>query len=337
MTAGSGRTVAGGAAATAEPEPTAIRSPGSARGAATPARLVAIGGGKGGIGKSAVAAMLAVEMARRGQRTTLIDCDFGGPNLHSLFAMSPPRVSVSDFLSRRAESLAELALATPVPGLSLIAGPGGASQEGALLHQQRTRLMRAMSTLDAEVIVLDLGAGAHYNVVDFFLLAAHGILVVTPEPTSVENAYRFLKVAFLRRIRNAGLGESVKDVALGTSGDGGTQARTPAALVAEVIRQTPAAAEVLHRLMASFRPHLVVNQVRGPMDLALGESMSQVSRRLLGVRLDLLGHVHHCELLARAIRTRLPVVPENLGREVVADIAGLASRLLAPRGQEAGA
>jgi hypothetical protein len=62
--------------------------------------------------------------------------------------------------------------------------------------------------------------------------------------------------------------------------------------------------------------------------------MSQASSRLFGVRLELLGHVHHCELLARAIRTRLPVVPENLGREVVADIAGLATRLLAGRGDE---
>jgi flagellar biosynthesis protein FlhG len=337
MTDEPGQTSGGGAAATNEPEPNTARSSASIPAVAIPARLVAVGGGKGGIGKSAIAAMLAVEMARRGLRTILIDCDFGGPNLHSLFAMSLPRVSVSDFLSRRVESLADLALTTPVPGLSLIAGPGGAVQEGALLHQQRSRLMRAVSALDAEVIVLDLGAGAHYNVVDFFLLATHGILVVTPEPTSVENAYRFLKVAFLRRIKNAGLGEDMRGAALGTTADGGSQARTPAALIAEVIRQTPAVAEVLHRLMASFRPHLVVNQVRGLGDLALGESMSQVSRRLLGVRLDLLGHVHHCELLARAIRTRLPVVPENLGREVVADIAGLASRLLAARGQEAGA
>lgn len=337
MTEGAGRTLAGGAPATPAPDTGMPRSPGPSRQTTGQARLVAVGGGKGGIGKSAVAAMLAVELARRGQRTTLVDCDFGGPNLHSLFAMTQPRVSVSDYLSRRVESLAELALTTPVPGLSLIAGPGGATQEGALLHQQRSRLMRAMSTLDAEVIVLDLGAGAHYNVVDFFLLATHGILVVTPEPTSVENAYRFLKVAFLRRVRNAGLGEAMKDVVLGTTADGGAAARTPAALIAELIRQTPAAAEVLHRLMASFRPHLVVNQVRGPVDLALGESMGQVSRRLLGVRLDLLGHVHHCELLARAIRSRLPVVPENLGREVVADVVAIASCLLAPRGQEAGA
>jgi flagellar biosynthesis protein FlhG len=325
-----------GVAEIATVNPDGIHARSGVRGnpAAASARLVAIGGGKGGIGKSAIAATLAVEMARRGLRTTLVDCDFGGPNLHSLLAMSQPRVSVSDYLARRVESLAELALTTPVPGLSLIAGPSGSAQEATLLHQQRVRLMRAVSTLDAEVVVLDLGAGAHYNVVDFFLLATHGILVVTPEPTSVENAYRFLKVAFLRRIKSSGLAEELRDVALGGRGGAGATARTPAALVAEVTRLAPDVGEALSRLLASFRPLLVVNQVRGVQDLTLGESMSQVARRLFGVKLELLGHAHHCELLARAIRTRLPVVPENLGRELGADIASLVSRLLARRPEE---
>lgn len=310
------------------PEPFRVAADESA-GLAT--RLIAVGGGKGGIGKSAIATTLAVEMARRGLQTTLVDCDFGGPNLHSLLAMSQPRMSLSDYLARRVGSLAELALTTPVPGLSLIAGPGRAGQESALLHQQRTRLMRALSTLQADVIVLDLGAGAHYNVVDFFLLATHGILVVTPEPTSVENAYRFLKVAFLRRVKSSGLAEDLRDAALGGTDGGAALARTPAALVAEITRLAPATGETLRRILASFRPQLVVNQVRSAQDLALGDAMSQVSSRLFGLELQLLGHAHHCELLARAIRSRLPVVPENLGREFTADIAGLASRLLTRR------
>ncbi|HNX51725.1 MAG TPA: P-loop NTPase [Thermoanaerobaculaceae bacterium] len=321
--------LAGAGASAARTDGTSPRQAITGDRATTPARLVAIGGGKGGIGKSAIATTLAVEMARRGLRTTLVDCDFGGPNLHSLLAMSQPRASLSDYLARRVGSLAELALTTPVPGLSLIAGPGGAGQESTLLHQQRTRLIRALSTLEADVIVLDLGAGAHYNVVDFFLLATHGILVVTPEPTSVENAYRFLKVAFLRRVKSSGLAEEFRNAALGGADGSGALPRTPAALVAEIARLAPATGEALSRLLASFRPELVVNQVRSAQDLALGEAMSQVSSRLFGLKLQLLGHAHHCELLARAIRSRLPVVPENLGREFTADIAGLASRLLA--------
>lgn len=291
--------------------------------------LVAVGGGKGGIGKSVLAALLGVECARRGLQTVLLDCDFGGPNLHSLLGMSLPRETVSDFVSRRAESLAALAVPTPVPGLALVPGPRGAAGDASLLHQQRVRLKRAIGTLPAKVTVLDLGAGTHYDVVDFFLLASHGVLVVTPEALSVENAYRFLKVAFLRRIRNAELGEEVKELIQEAARDGGAGARTPADLLAHVAQKAPTAGLALTRLMETFRPLLVVNQVRTPLDLALGDSMGQAARRLFGIGLEPLGALHHCDALARAVRTRLPVVPENLGPEAVADIARLATRLLA--------
>lgn len=290
---------------------------------------IAVGGGKGGIGKSVLAVLLGIECARRGLPTTLVDCDFGGPNLHSLLGMSLPRETLSEFVARRTENLAALALPTPVPGLSLIAGPRSASGDPSLLHQQRARLRRAIGTLPAHVTVLDLGAGIHYDVVDFFLLASHGVLVVTPEALSVENAYRFLKVAFLRRIRHSGLDADVMELVLKTARDESGGARTPAELLAHAAQQAPLAGQALAQVVDTFRPLLIVNQVRTPQDLALGESMGLAARRLFGVGLRPVGGVHHCDALARAVRARLPLVPENLGSEVVADVARLASRLLA--------
>ncbi|HPC82476.1 MAG TPA: P-loop NTPase [Thermoanaerobaculaceae bacterium] len=292
-------------------------------------RLVAVGGGKGGIGKSVLAALFGIECARRGLSTVLLDCDFGGPNLHSLLGMSHPRETVSDFVFRRTESLAALAVPTPVPGLTLISGPRSATADANLLHQQRIRLKRAIGTLHAQVAVLDLGAGTHYDVVDFFLLASHGVLAVTPEALSVENAYRFLKVAFLRRIRNADLGDDLTRLIGEAARDGSAGARTPAELLAHVARQAPAAGQRLARLMETLRPLLVVNQARTAQDLALCDAMAQAARRLFGVGLQPLGVLHHCETLARTVRARLPVLPENLGPEAVADVGHLVTRLLA--------
>jgi len=290
--------------------------------------LVAVGGGKGGIGKSVLAALLAIECARRGLQTILLDCDFGGPNLHSLLGMSLPRETLSEFVSRRADSLAALAVPTPVPRLTLVPGPRGTAGDASLLHQQRVRLKRAVGTLQAQVAVLDLGAGTHYDVVDFFLLAAHGVLVVTPEALSVENAYRFLKVAFLRRIRNAELSGDVEELLQEAAREGGSGARTPAELMAHINREAPVAGQVLTRLVETFRPLLVVNQVRTTQDLALADSMCQAARRLFGVALEPLGALHHCDTLARAVRARLPVIPENLGVEAVTDLGRLVTRLL---------
>ncbi len=291
-----------------------------------PTRIVAVAGGKGGIGKSAIAVTLGVELARRGLRTILVDLDFGGPNLHTLLGMSHPRETVSEFVSRRVETLAGLAVPTPVPALSLVPGARNAVQDASLLHQQKNRLLRALAALQAPVVLLDLGAGTHHNVVDFFLAATHGILVVVPEPTSVENTYRFLKAAFLRRLKQAGLDDAVKALIAEAARDG---ARSPAELVAAVERSDPQAGAALRRLGGSFRPLLVVNQARSSQELALVESMPAAAERLFGVAVAPLGVVHHCELLGRAVRSRLPLVPENLGRELTADVGALASSLLA--------
>ena len=69
-------------------------------------------------------------------------------------------------------------------------------------HAQKMRLLRHVQQLDVDYAILDLGAGTHSNVLDFFLVSDHGVLVLVPEPTAVENAYRFVKAAFWRRMRN---------------------------------------------------------------------------------------------------------------------------------------
>jgi len=150
---------------------------GSDRGEPRPAatgptrRIVAIGGGKGGIGKSLVAVTFAIELVRRGMRVVLVDCDLGGANLHSFLGMEYPKETLSDFVLRRVGSLAELVIPTPVAGLGLISGARNSIQVANPMYQQKMRLMRALQHIDADAAILDLGAGTHYNVVDFFLLA----------------------------------------------------------------------------------------------------------------------------------------------------------------------
>jgi flagellar biosynthesis protein FlhG len=301
---------------------------------ASPALVVAIGGGKGGIGKSVFSALLGIELARRGRRTVLVDCDFGGPNLHSLLAMPQPQRTLSAYIERHVDSLAALPVATPEPGLALIAGADNAAEGVILPYQQRCRLSRAIAELDFEVVILDLGAGINHTVLDFFLSAPRGVLVVVPEATSVENAYRFLKAAFLRTVKNAQMDSDVQAMLQDLDRDGSARPAAPADLVARVARDNPQAGRELRRVTASLRPLLVVNQARSPADLALADSLAGAASRLFGVDLEPLGHVHHCELLARAVRSRLPLTFENLGREVVADVTAVATRLLVATGRE---
>jgi flagellar biosynthesis protein FlhG len=291
-------------------------------------RIIAIGGGKGGIGKSLIAVTLGIELVRRGLRVVLVDCDLGGANLHSFLGMEYPKETLSDFVLRRVESLSQLVITTPVPGLGLISGARNAIRVANPVHQQKLRLLRALAKLDADVAILDLGAGTHYNVVDFFVEAPYGILVIVPEPTSVENAYRFLKAAFLRRVRSVDAAFGLPDLIQEVTHAHGQKPLVPAEIVLAVGERDAEAGEALRREMASFKPLLLVNQVREPKDLSLGEDMCAASRRLFGLELIYLGHLRHYDQVWRAVRSSQPVFFEKLGKSFALDLAAVAGRLL---------
>ncbi|HVN75603.1 MAG TPA: P-loop NTPase [Thermoanaerobaculaceae bacterium] len=291
-------------------------------------RIVAVGGGKGGIGKSLIAVTFAIELVRRGLRVVLVDCDLGGANLHSFLGMDYPRETLSDFVLRRVSSLGELVVSTPVKGLGLISGARNAIQVANPMYQQKMRLMRALQHIDADAAVLDLGAGTHYNVVDFFLLADHGVLVVVPEPTSVENAYRFLKAAFLRRVKAIDADLGIREILQDVMRSGGQRPSVPAEILRAVAERDPAAGAALEREMATFKPLLVVNQVREPADLTLGSGMCDAARRLFGLDLVYLGHLRHHEQVWRAVRAREPAYFEKTGTPLAVDLAAVVGRLV---------
>jgi flagellar biosynthesis protein FlhG len=176
-----------------------VRRPRAARASARARRVIAIGGGKGGIGKSLVAVNLAIELARREERVVLVDADLGGANLHTCLGIDLPRRTLSDFIERRAQRIEDVVTPTGIPGLGLISGAMDHLDAANPKYAQKMRLMRSIQSLDVDHVILDLGAGTHLNVLDLFLVSDHGILVLVPEPTAVENVYRFVKAAFWRR------------------------------------------------------------------------------------------------------------------------------------------
>jgi flagellar biosynthesis protein FlhG len=158
-------------------------------------RLWAVGGGKGGVGKSVVTSSLAAALAASGRRCAVIDADLGSANLHTLLGVAQPRYSLSHLLTGEVASLADLLVQTPVPNLWLASGNQALLEMANLGHAQKEKLFRQIRGLDVDEVVLDLSAGCAFNVLDFFLLARRGLVVVTPEPTAIENGEHFLKAA----------------------------------------------------------------------------------------------------------------------------------------------
>ena len=166
-------------------------------------RLIPFGGGKGGVGKTFVAANLATTLAKAGHRVVAVDGDLEGANLHTALGVARPRYSVAEFAAEREEDVRKLLEDTPFPNLRLIAAtrPNLANPQPS--HALRVRFVRALRTLPADFVFIDLGAGADATVMDYFMVCDDGVVVIAPEPTSVENAYAFMRAAFYRRLKLA--------------------------------------------------------------------------------------------------------------------------------------
>ena len=131
----------------------------------------AIGGGKGGTGKSFVTANLALHLSLLGHEVVLIDADFGGPNLHTFRGMKETEVDLGHFFSNKISQLKDTAVITPFRGLSLIKGSDSLFFTANMNYFKKVKLIRHIKAFDAQRVIIDIGTGASLNSVDFFLLS----------------------------------------------------------------------------------------------------------------------------------------------------------------------
>lgn len=268
-------------------------------------QIWSVGGGKGGIGKSLLTASLGWQLARMGKRVVLVDADLGGANLHTCLGLACPDRTLADFIQRRAERIEDVAIETGFRGLRLISGASDFLGAANIKHAQKVRVMNRIRALDVDVVLLDLGAGTSFNIIDFFLVSDLSILTVVPEPTSIENGYRFIKSALYRRLRNVAPHEGVRqivDAALDPKNPLGI--KNPLDLLAIVEKEDKEAVAVLRREMAAFRPRFVLNQVRDMSDVPIGHQLVAACARHLGVRAEYAGFVHYDDTVWQSVRRR---------------------------------
>ncbi|MBN2233145.1 MAG: P-loop NTPase [Deltaproteobacteria bacterium] len=155
-------------------------------------RILVITSGKGGVGKSSIAVNLAIELARRGRKTILVDGDLGLANLHILAGITP--LKDIETMIRADLPLAEVI--TPGPGgIAFLAGASGISELADLPRYKRDRMIRELEKMEtaAAHIIIDTGSGLNPGVLDFIRLADDLMVVATPDPTSLADAYGVIK------------------------------------------------------------------------------------------------------------------------------------------------
>ena len=272
-------------------------------------RIWAVGGGKGGVGKSVISSNLAAAMAGAGRRCAVIDVDLGGANLHTLLGVSRPRYSLSHLLTGDVSSLADLMVQTSVPNLWLVSGNQALLEMANPTHSQKEMLVRQIRGLDVDDVVLDLGAGSAFNVLDFFLLARRGLVVVTPEPTAIENAEHFIRVAFYRSLREVARRPDVAAVIRQLRENGrARRLHSAGELIALVRAIDPTAAKLLEEQAQSFAPLLIVNQVQTPEHRGVGPRLVASCRERLGAAIEFAGSIEADLSVAAAVARGQPAL-----------------------------
>jgi len=292
--------------------------------------MIPVGGGKGGVGKSFVVTNLAVAFARAGHRVIAVDGDLEGANLHTCLGVPEPRSSLADFVAHREDDLGKLLIETPIPNLQLIAATHGNLATPQPSHSRRIRLMRGLRQLPAEFVFLDLGAGTHAAVMDYFMIGEEGLVVIAPEPTSVENAYSFIRAAFYRRLRLAMVSHDMrKVVAVAMDQHNERGIRTPLDLLHEIEASDPEEGHRFIETMKAFRPRIVINDATTAEDVKLGFAIRTVCRKYFGIECEYVGYVNHDEKARLSVRARRPLVDEYPRSDAAIYLSRIARKLLA--------
>jgi flagellar biosynthesis protein FlhG len=291
-------------------------------------QIWAVGGGKGGVGKSLLSSSLALSLAKTGQKVLGIDLDLGGANLHTTLGIELPKQTLNDFFTERVTHLSSCLTPTSIPNLELISGAQDSVMMAGLSDQQKNRFLSTVRDLDADYLIFDLGAGTSLHTLDFFLFADVNIVTMLPEPTSIENGYRFIKSAYFRRLSLLPKLRPISkwiDLAMDSKNSEGI--RSPSDLFKAVSKHHPEMGSVLKQEIERFRPKLVMNQVRTHADIEVGQSVKTVCKKYFGVELDYLGYLDYDSTVWQAIRRKRPVLLEFPQSRLVMNMTKLVDNL----------
>lgn len=273
-------------------------------------QVIAVASGKGGVGKSLLAANMAIGLAKNNKKVILADLDLGGANLHLIIGQKPTVDGLGSFINNSKQKIENIIHKTDYENLFFISGEGEIPGAANLPAGQKKKLINNLLKQDADYLIMDLGAGTSNLTLDFFLVAGCGTIVTTPTLTATLNAYLFVKsvlfrllytsfnrkspaIAYLEQLRKDGI--SLQKVYLSS--------------LEEKLRELdPEGAAHFEERKRHFQPKLVMNMLENPEDMQKSDRLIQSVRDYLEINMEFLGVMYRDEFQKTALNSRLPLV-----------------------------
>lgn len=293
-------------------------------------KMWSIGGEKGGTGKSFVTLSLGIRLANMGKRVIIIDADLSGANQHTLLGIRNPQYTLNDFIKRRIDNVNEVCIETSIPNLKIIVGGDDILYLSNPKFSQKARILRHLNKLEADYILLDLGAGSSFNVLDFFIFTQGKVVIVSPFPTSVHNAYGFIKSALYRRLSQLFSKNDQISCLIKKAIDPVCEERISSIfeLIAAVDKIDRENASVISKEIDNFKIKLIVNMVKSKEDTKVGDIIKIVSDKYLGINVDILNPIPFDKEVERSIVLTNPLLLSKTGSKIAMSIYEVALNIL---------
>lgn len=294
-------------------------------------KIIAVFGPKGGVGKSTISANLSIAFAQMGKKVIIVDLDIGASNLHAIFGIRDTKHSLDDFIIKKVKNLSECVTQTKIDNLGLICGgdiPGMANMP----YMQKVKLINNLSTLDCDILVLDLAAGVSNNVIDFLFIAHKSLLITTPEITSLLNVYSFIKSSVFRRLgfhfkalkssELSDLLEKAKDTTANPS------LSTMDGFLKEAGNIDPNASQSAQKVLTKFKPYIIINRIKTPSDANVGAVITDLMQRSINILTSVILSIHEDQCVGKALSMLKPVLIEKPSCTFSLDIKEAAYKIL---------
>jgi len=280
----------------------------------------AIGGGKGGTGKSFITSIMGMNLALRGKKVTLIDGDLGGANLHTFLKIKKPKYSLTDFFGKKIP-LSDIITETDIPNLRFVTGDIRSLDSKGVKHVQKLKLYRHIKNITGDYVLIDLGAGSAHNTIDTFLVADKMVAVSLPEVTAIENLYFFIKKVLFRKL-NRFLG------AYGLKGEAKMAWENKKTkdikgineLIQHIKDISPEIRTLVEKIISEFKLYIIMNQVKTSQHIETGFLTKSVINKYFGIDAKYTGYLKYNDFFWKFVKQsysyRQIVSPVSTSQEV---------------------
>ncbi len=270
--------------------------------------IISIGGGKGGVGKSTVSANIGTALSQKGFSVGFIDADLGGANLHLCLGVKRPRTGLQDFIKGNCKSLKDVAVPTLVENSWLISGASDILELANPNFAQKQKIINNLKKLDADYILVDLGAGSSFHVTDFFAAFPFGIVVTDGLPTSIENAYGYLKNGIIRGMVRLFPGKTELQNLIRNFSDPKSKKEftTVNDLLNHLNNDYSKEILLLKEWLHKRRSFLVLNMVKTADDIKIGTRFAEMVKKYLAINLYYIGYIIFTPEIRASIKEMRP-------------------------------